>query len=149
GRPDMALFLFAKAILAGKPIDVFNHGKHKRDFTYVEDIVEGIVRVLDQPASPAADYDTDHPDPAVSHAPWRVYNIGNSEPVELMHYIEVLEECLGRKAEKNMLPMQPGDIPATWADTSDLGNNLDYKPATSVEQGVRNFVDWYLSYYEG
>ncbi|MBG80847.1 MAG: capsular biosynthesis protein CpsI [Phycisphaerae bacterium] len=148
GRPDMALFLFAKAILAGKPIDVFNHGKHKRDFTYVEDIVEGIVRVLDQPAAPASDYDTDHPDPAVSHAPWRIYNIGNSQPVELMHYIEVLEDCLGRKAEKNMLPMQPGDIPATWADTSDLANNLDYKPATSVEQGVRNFVDWYLSYYE-
>ncbi len=148
GRPDMALFLFARNILAGKPIDVFNHGNHRRDFTYVEDIVEGIVRVLDNPPSPAPDYDTDDPDPAISNVPWRVYNIGNSTPVELMRYIEVLEECLGKTAEKNMLPMQPGDIPATAADTSDLAADMDYQPSTTVEQGVRAFVDWYLDYYE-
>lgn len=148
GRPDMALFLFAKAILAGKPIDVFNHGKHSRDFTYVEDIVEGIVRVLDAPPTPASNYNTEQPDPAISNVPWRVYNIGNSQPVELMRYIEVLETCLGRTAEKNMLPMQPGDIPSTWADTSDLAKTLDYQPATTVEDGVRAFVDWYRSYYE-
>ena len=148
GRPDMALFLFAKSILAGKPIDVFNHGNHRRDFTYVGDIVEGIVRVLDQAPSPSPDYDTNAPDPAISNVPWRVYNIGNSKPVELMHYIQVLEKCLGKTAEKNMLPMQQGDIPATWADTSDLASHMDYQPSTTVEEGVRAFVDWYLDYYE-
>jgi len=148
GRPDMALFLFAKNILAGKPIDVFNHGNHRRDFTYVEDIVEGIVRVLDNPPSPAPEYDTNSPDPAISNVPWRVFNIGNSTPVELMHYIEVLEECLGKKAEKNMLPMQQGDIPSTSADTSDLAAHMGYQPSTTVEQGVRAFVDWYMDYYE-
>ncbi|MCH2132791.1 MAG: NAD-dependent epimerase [Phycisphaerales bacterium] len=147
GRPDMALFLFAKAILAGQPIDVFNHGNHSRDFTYVEDIVEGIIRVLDAPPTASPDYDTDQPDPAISNVPWRVYNIGNSKPVELMRYIEVLESCLGHTAEKNMLPMQPGDIPSTWADTSDLADNLDYRPATSIEDGVKAFVNWYLEYY--
>ena len=145
GLPDMALFLFAKSILAGKPIDVFNHGNHRRDFTYVGDIVEGIVRVLDQAPSPSPDYDTNAPDPAISNVPWRVYNIGNSKPVELMHYIQVLEKCLGKTAEKNMLPMQQGDIPATWADTSDLASHMDYQPSTTVEEGVRAFVDWYLT----
>jgi UDP-glucuronate 4-epimerase len=147
GRPDMALFLFAKSILAGQPIDVFNHGNHRRDFTFVEDIVEGIVRVLDSPAQAAADYDTSNPDPARSDAPWRVYNIGNGSPVELMRYIEVLENKLGRKATKNMLPMQPGDIPATWSDTTDLATDLDFQPSTSVEDGIGAFVDWYLEYY--
>ena len=148
GRPDMALFLFAKAILAGQPIDVFNHGNHQRDFTYVEDIVEGIVRVLDQPATASPNFDTNQPDPCLSNAPWRVYNIGNSKPVELMRYIEVLEDCLGQTAEKNMLPMQPGDIPSTWADTSDLATDLDYQPSTTVEDGIRSFVEWYRAYYD-
>ncbi|MDG2094944.1 MAG: NAD-dependent epimerase [Phycisphaerales bacterium] len=147
GRPDMALFLFTKAMLAGEPINVFNHGKHQRDFTYVEDIVQGIVGALDNPSKPDPDFDTDNPDPAISNVPWRVYNIGNSKPVELMHYIKLLEGYLGKKAEMNMLPMQPGDIPATWADTSDLEEAVGYKSTTSVEDGVKAFVDWYLEYY--
>ena len=147
GRPDMALFLFTKAMLAGEPINVFNHGKHQRDFTYVEDIVQGIVGALDNPSKPDPDFDTDNPDPAISNVPWRVYNIGNSKPIELMHYIKLLEDYLGKKAKMNMLPMQPGDIPATWADTSDLEKAVGYKSTTSVEDGVKAFVDWYLEYY--
>ena len=148
GRPDMALFLFTKNILAGKPIDVFNYGHHKRDFTYVDDIVEGVVRALDHIATPNAEWRSDEPDPGTSRAPYRLYNIGNQRPVELMHYIEVLEDCLGRKAEKNMLPLQAGDVPDTWADVEDLAADVGYRPQTPVEIGVRRFVDWYLDYYK-
>ena len=147
GRPDMALFLFTKNILAGRPIDVFNHGNHRRDFTYIDDIVEGVVRVLDKIAKPNPDWSGDAPDSASSMAPYRLYNIGNNQPVELMHYIEVLEDCLGKKAEKNMLPLQPGDVPATYADVADLVRDVGYKPDMSVEQGIANFVDWYRNYY--
>ena len=148
GRPDMALFLFTRNILAGKPIDVFNHGNHRRDFTYVDDIVEGVVRVLDQPAAPNPEWNGDRPDPATSSAPHRIYNIGNNNIVELGRYIEVLEECLGRKAEKNLLPLQPGDVPDTDADVDELVNDLGYRPNTSIEVGVRRFVDWYKDYYQ-
>jgi UDP-glucuronate 4-epimerase len=148
GRPDMALFLFTKNILAGKPIDVFNHGHHKRDFTYVEDIAEGVVRALDRIATPNPDWNSDDPDPATSSAPYRVYNIGNNRPVELSHYIETLERCLGRKAERNLLPLQPGDVPDTFADVSDLERDVGYRPATSVETGVAAFVEWYRGYYQ-
>lgn len=147
GRPDMALFLFTKNILAGKPIDVFNYGHHRRDFTYVGDIAEGVVRAMDRVAQPNAAWSSDSPDPATSKAPYRIYNIGNQHPVELMRYIEVLEECLGRKAEKNLLPMQLGDVPDTWADVEDLVADVGYRPSTPVEVGVRNFVEWYLDYY--
>ena len=147
GRPDMALFLFTKNILAGKPIDVFNFGKHRRDFTYIDDIVEGVIRVLDRVPEPNPDWSGDTPDSATSTAPYRLYNIGNNQPVELMHYIEVLENCLGRKAEKNLLPLQPGDVPATYADVSDLVRDVGYQPATSVEQGIANFVAWYRDYF--
>ena len=147
GRPDMALFLFTKNILAGKPIDVFNYGNHRRDFTYIDDIVEGVVRVLDKVAAPNPDWSGDMPDSATSTAPYRLYNIGNNQPVELMHYIEVLEECLGKKAEKNMLPLQQGDVPATYANVADLVRDVGYKPDMSVEQGIANFVDWYKEYY--
>ena len=148
GRPDMALFSFTKKILAGEPIDVFNHGNHKRDFTYIDDIVEGVIRTLDKVATPDADWNSDTPGSASSAAPYRVYNIGNSEPVNLMRYIEVLEECLGKKAEKNLLPLQPGDVPDTFADVTDLVNAVDYKPATTVEEGIAAFVAWYRSYYK-
>jgi UDP-glucuronate 4-epimerase len=147
GRPDMALFLFTKAILAGKPIDVFNYGNHKRDFTYVGDIVEGVIRACDRVATPNSDWDSDAPDPGTSKVPYRVYNIGNQEPVELMKYIEVLEACLGRKAEKNLLPLQAGDVPDTWADVEDLVTDVGYRPKTPVEVGVKRFVDWYVDYY--
>ena len=147
GRPDMALFLFTKNILAGKPIDVFNYGKHRRDFTYIDDIVEGVIRVLDKPAQPNPDWSGDNPDPGTSKGPFRVYNIGNNQPVDLMHYIEVLQDCLGKKAEINMLPLQPGDVPDTYADVSDLVNDVGYKPNTSVEEGISNFVKWYLDFY--
>jgi UDP-glucuronate 4-epimerase len=143
----MALFLFTRKILAGEPIDVFNYGHHRRDFTYVDDIVEGVVRCLDRVATPNPDWRSDAPDPGSSQAPYRLYNIGNQQPVELMRYIEVLEDCLGRKAEKNLLPLQPGDVPDTYADVSDLTADVGYKPATPVEVGVRRFVDWYLDYY--
>jgi len=149
GRPDMALFLFAKNILAGKPIDVFNHGHHKRDFTFVDDIVEGVVRATDRIAQPNPAWDSSRPDPATSRAPFRLYNIGNNRPVELLRYIEVIEECLGRKAEKNLLPLQPGDVPDTEADVQDLIDDVGYKPDTPIEVGVRRFVDWYLEYYKG
>jgi len=147
GRPDMALFLFTKNILEGKPIDVFNHGQHKRDFTYVADIVEGVVRASDRPPVADATWNSDAPDPASSNAPYRLYNIGNNQPVELMRYIEVLEACLGRKAEKNFLPLQVGDVPATWADIEALQQDVGYTPATPVEEGIAHFVKWYKEYY--
>jgi len=148
GRPDMALFLFTSNILAGKPIDVFNYGKHRRDFTYIDDIVEGVVRVIDRPAQPSADWSGEAPDSGTSYAPYRLYNIGNNNAVELGRYIEVLEECLGRKAQQNLLPLQPGDVPDTFADVDDLVRDLDYRPDTPIEVGVRRFVDWYKSYYK-
>jgi len=147
GRPDMALFLFTKKILAGDPIDVFNYGKHRRDFTYVDDIVEGVIRTLDHTARPNPDWSGDKPDPGTAGGPYRLYNIGNNSPVELMHYIKVLEDCLGKKAEMNMLPLQPGDVPDTYANVEDLVADVDYKPNTSVEDGIANFVNWYKSYY--
>jgi UDP-glucuronate 4-epimerase len=147
GRPDMALFLFTRKILAGEPIDVFNYGKHRRDFTYIDDIVEGVIRTLDHVARPNPEWSGDAPDSATSRAPYRLYNIGNNQPVELMHYIEVLENCLGRKAEKNLLPLQPGDVPDTYADVSDLVADVGYQPATSVEDGIGRFVEWYKDYY--
>jgi UDP-glucuronate 4-epimerase len=148
GRPDMALFMFTRNILAGKPIDVFNYGNHRRDFTYIDDIVEGVVRVLDHVPEPDPDWNGDEPDSASSNAPYRLYNIGNNEPVELMHYIEVLEDCLGMRAEKNLLPLQPGDVPATYADVSDLVRDVGYKPDMPVKQGIANFVAWYRDYYQ-
>ena len=149
GRPDMALFLFTRNILAGQPIDVFNYGKHRRDFTYVDDIAGGVVAALDRVAAPDPRWDGDNPDPATSRAPYRLYNIGNNRPVELMHYIEVLENCLGRKSEKNLLPLQVGDVPDTWADAEDLVREVGYRPSTPVEEGVAKFVAWYLDYYRG
>ncbi|MEP7311099.1 MAG: NAD-dependent epimerase [Pseudomonadota bacterium] len=148
GRPDMALFLFTRNILAGKPIDVFNHGHHKRDFTYVDDIVEGVVRALDRVAQPDPAWNSDDPNPATSRAPYRVYNIGNNAPVELVRYIEVIEQVLGRNAEKNLLPLQPGDVPDTFADVQELVRDVGYKPATPIETGVKAFIDWYREYYK-
>jgi len=148
GRPDMALFLFTRKILAGEPINVFNYGAHKRDFTYVDDIVEGVIRVLDTVPNPAAEWSSDQPDPATSNAPYRLYNIGNSQQEELMRYIEVLEQCLGRTAEKNLLPLQPGDVPETFADVSALGDAVGYRPSTPIEVGVERFVAWYRDYYD-
>ncbi len=148
GRPDMALFLFTKAILEGKPIDVFNHGKMQRDFTYVEDIVEGVVRALDRVAKPDAGWSSDKPDPSSSNAPYRLYNIGNNKPVELMRFIEVLEQTLGKKAEKRLLPLQAGDVPATYADVDDLMREVGFKPSTTIEVGIARFVEWYREYYK-
>jgi len=147
GRPDMALFLFTRNILAGKPIDVFNNGHHKRDFTFVADIAEGVVSACCKIASPNAEWDGNHPDPATSKAPFRIYNIGNNAPVDLSRYIEVLEDALGIKAQRNLLPLQLGDVPDTHADVEDLMRDVGYKPATPVEQGVRAFVEWYRGYY--
>ncbi|MFP4294872.1 MAG: NAD-dependent epimerase [Halothiobacillaceae bacterium] len=147
GRPDMALFKFTRAILAGEPIDVFNHGRHRRDFTYIDDIVEGILRTLARVPAGNPQWSGTDPDPGSSRAPWRVYNIGNSRPVELLRYIEVIEEAVGRKAVKNLLPMQPGDVPDTFADVEDLQRDVGYRPATPVEEGVARFVDWYRTYY--
>ena len=147
GRPDMALFMFTRRILEGQPIDVFNNGNHKRDFTFVEDIAEGVVRASERVAQPDPKWNSNAPDPSTSNAPYRIYNIGNSSPVPLMRYIEVLEECLGRKATKNFLPLQLGDVPETSADITDLERDVGYRPATPVEVGVRRFVDWYLEYY--
>lgn len=147
GRPDMALFKFTEGILAGRPIQVFNRGDMVRDFTYVDDIVEGIVRVIGSPAAPSPGWSGNQPDPATSYAPWRIFNIGNSQPVKLMRYIEVLEQCLGRKAILEYLPMQPGDVPATNADTGDLERATGFHPNTSVETGLAKFVSWYKSYY--
>jgi len=148
GRPDMALFKFTKGILEGSPIPVFNEGRMIRDFTYVDDIVEGVIRVIDHPAAPNPGWSGDAPDSATSYAPWRVYNIGNNNPVQLMRYIEVLEESLGKKAILDLLPMQDGDVPATSADTADLAGDLGYKPDTPVEVGIPRFVDWYKAYYK-
>jgi UDP-glucuronate 4-epimerase len=147
GRPDMALFLFTKAILEGREIDVFNHGRMQRDFTFIDDIVEGVVRVTDTTATPNADWSGDVPDPATSKAPYRVYNIGNNAPVQLGRMIEVLEDALGKTAKKRMLDMQPGDVAATFADVENLERDVGFKPGTSIEDGVRRFVDWYLSFY--
>jgi UDP-glucuronate 4-epimerase len=147
GRPDMSYFLFADAILAGRPIDVFNHGRMQRDFTYIDDIAEGVVRVLDRPAAPSPAFDKERPDPATSWAPYRVFNIGNHQPVELMAFIGALETALGRQAEKRFLPMQDGDVPATCADTAELRAATGFNPATPVEEGVRRFVEWYRGYY--
>ena len=147
GRPDMALFLFTRAILEDRPIDVFNNGNMERDFTYIDDIVEGVVRVIDRVAEANPEWRGDRPDPATSYCPWRVFNIGNNSKERLMRYIEVLEECLGRTAEKNFLPMQAGDVPATYADVQDLVRTVGFKPSTPIEVGVRHFVDWYRDYY--
>jgi len=147
GRPDMALFKFTAGILAGQPIPVFNRGEMVRDFTYVDDIVEGVLRVIDSPPAPDPAWRGDAPDPATSYAPYRVFNIGNNQPVKLMRYIEVLEQCLGRKAVLDLLPMQPGDVPATYADTSALEAAVGFRPATAVETGIARFVEWYRSYY--
>ena len=147
GRPDMALFLFTRAILAGQPIDVFDYGHHRRDFTYIDDIVEGVIRVLDRVATPDPGWSSENPDPATSHAPYRLYNIGSHRPVELMRYIEVLEDCLGRKAIKNLLPMQPGDVPDTYADVEALVKDVGYQPGTPIEVGVARFVAWYREFY--
>jgi len=147
GRPDMALFLFTKAIFEDKPIDVFNYGNMQRDFTYIDDIVEGIVRVIDNPAKPNPAFDPQNPDPSSSSAPYKVYNIGNNAPVKLMDFIEALEEKIGKKAKKNMLPIQPGDVPSTYADVSDLIEDLGYKPQTSIKEGISNFVDWYREFF--
>lgn len=147
GRPDMALFLFTRNILEGKPIEVYNHGHHRRDFTYVDDIAEGVVRACAHVAQPNPQWDGNAPDPASSAAPFRLYNIGNNQPVRLMRYIELIEECLGRKAQKNFLPLQPGDVPETCADIEDLVRDVGYRPTTAVEVGVRRFVDWFCDYY--
>ncbi|HPE59037.1 MAG: NAD-dependent epimerase [Thiothrix sp.] len=147
GRPDMALFLFTRAILADEKINVFNYGRHKRDFTYIDDIVEGIIRVLDRPAASNPLWDGKHPDPGTSKAPWRVYNIGNQRPVELMDYIAAIESSLGKKAATNLLPLQPGDVPDTFADVEALVEDTGYRPSMSVEEGISRFVEWYRSYY--
>ena len=147
GRPDMALFLFTKAILEGRPIDVFNHGKMRRDFTYIDDIVEGVFRISGKVPAPNPDWNGDSPDPATSSAPYKIYNIGNNNPVELMGFIEAIENSLGKKAEKNFLPLQDGDVPATYADVDDLIKDVGFKPSTPIEEGVARFVDWYREYY--
>ena len=147
GRPDMALFLFTKAALEGRPIDVFNYGNMQRDFTYIDDIVEGVVRVIDNPAKSNSDWSAKTPDPGTSSAPYRVYNIGNNQPVRLMEFIEAIEQALGKTIEKNMLPIQPGDVPSTYADVTDLVNDLGYKPATSVQEGINRFVAWYREFF--
>ena len=148
GRPDMALFKFTKAMLAGEKIQVFNYGKHRRDFTYVDDIVEGVIRVLDKPAAPNPNWSGDNPDSGTSLAPWRVYNIGNNSPVELLDYIGAIEEALGIKAVKELLPLQPGDVPDTYADVDDLVKEFSYKPSMTVKQGVNNFIEWYKKYHK-
>jgi UDP-glucuronate 4-epimerase len=148
GRPDMALFKFTKAMLAGEKIPVFNYGKHRRDFTYVDDIVEGVIRVLDKPAVSNPNWNGNNPDSGTSQAPWRVYNIGNNSPVELLDYIEAIEEALEIKAEKELLPLQPGDVPDTYANVDDLVKEFDYKPAMRVKEGVTNFVKWYKDFYD-
>ncbi|MGA1055557.1 MAG: NAD-dependent epimerase [Pseudohongiellaceae bacterium] len=148
GRPDMALFIFTRKILAGEPIDVFNFGKHRRDFTYIDDIVEGVIRTLDHTAEPDMQWDSNSPDPATSKAPYRLYNIGSNNPIELLRYIEIIEDCLGLKAQLNLLPMQPGDVSDTYADVSALETDVGYKPTTPVEQGVRQFIEWYKDFYK-
>ncbi|MDD2540848.1 MAG: NAD-dependent epimerase [Desulfuromonadaceae bacterium] len=147
GRPDMAYFSFTKAILEGRPIDVFNHGRMQRDFTYIDDIIEGVVRVMDHIPRPDLSWNAESPELPTSSAPYRVYNIGNHQPVELIRFIEVLEECLGKKAEKNLLPLQPGEVLVTYADVSDLATAVGFRPDTSIEDGIARFVDWYRQYY--
>ncbi len=148
GRPDMALFKFTKAILNGETIQVFNHGNHKRDFTYIDDIVEGVIRVLDKPAKSNKEWSSNNPDPGSSFAPWRIYNIGNNNPVELNDYISAIEKFTGIKAKKELLPLQPGDVPDTYADVADLEKYFDYKPSTKIDEGIKNFVNWYKDYYK-
>lgn len=148
GRPDMALFIFTRNILEGKPIDVYNHGKCLRDFTYIDDIVEGVIRTLDNTATANSEWSGNQPDPSNSLAPYRLYNIGNNQPVELMRFIEIIEEKLGKKAIKNLLPLQPGDVPATYANVDDLINDVGFKPATSIEKGIASFVEWYKEFYQ-
>ena len=148
GRPDMSLFLFTRNILAGEPIQVFNYGQHSRDFTYIDDAVEGVVRTLDVVATPDPKWNPEDPNPATSSAPYRLYNIGNNKPMELLHFIEVLEKSLGKKAEKNFLPIQPGDVPETCADVEDLMQDVGFRPATPVTTGIARFVEWYRSYYK-
>ncbi len=148
GRPDMSLFLFTRNIFAGKPIDVFNNGQHERDFTYIDDIVEGVVRTMDNIATPNPDWNGNNPDPGTSFAPYRIYNIGNNNPVQLMSFIETIEDCIGKKAEKNFLPMQPGDVPATYANIDDLVQDVNYRPATPIKTGIQNFINWYKEYYK-
>jgi UDP-glucuronate 4-epimerase len=148
GRPDMSLFLFTQKILAGEPIDVFNYGNHCRDFTYIDDIVEGVIRTLDKVASPNQAWSSDDPDSATSRAPYRLYNIGSNNPIELLRYIELLEENLGMKAERNLLPLQPGDVPNTYANVNSLIEDVGYRPSTPIEVGISRFVDWYRDYYE-
>ena len=148
GRPDMALFIFTKAILEGKPLEVYNHGKMRRDFTYVDDIVEGVIRTLDHPAEPNPAWSGNKPDPGTSSAPARIYNIGNHQPVELLRFIEVLEQTIGKKAKKKLLPIQPGDVPATYADIEDLSRDVGFKPATPIEVGIPRFVQWYREFYK-
>jgi UDP-glucuronate 4-epimerase len=147
GRPDMAMFIFTKAILEGSPLPLFNHGRMQRDFTYVDDIVEGVIRVSEKVARPNPAWDGAHPDPGTSRAPYRLYNIGNNNPVELMHLIRVLETNLGKKAELNLLPMQPGDVERTYADVKALTDDVGFKPSTSIESGVEKFTEWYKNYY--
>jgi UDP-glucuronate 4-epimerase len=148
GRPDMALFIFTKAILEGNPINVFNYGKMQRDFTYIDDIVEGVVRVMDKIPEPNPKWNGETPDSATSYAPYKIYNIGNNNPVELMHFIEVLEDYLGKKAVKNLLPIQQGDVPATYADVNDLIKDVGFKPSTPIEDGIKRFVGWYREYHK-
>ena len=148
GRPDMAPMLFTKAILEGKPIDVFNEGRMSRDFTYIDDIVDGVIKVAARPATPNPDYDPANPDPGTSYAPFRIYNIGNNQPIELMEFIATLEDAIGRKAVKNLKPMQPGDVQATYADITTLENDFGYRPQTELRDGIKAFVDWYRSYYK-
>ena len=148
GRPDMALFSFTRDILEGRPIDIYNHGNMMRDFTYIDDIVEGVVQTAYHPARPDPDFDPRHPDSGTSSAPWRIFNIGNGQPVQLMDYITALETALGIEAKKNFMPIQPGDVPATWADTSRLDSWVGFKPDTPVTEGVARFVDWYRTYYQ-
>ncbi|MDJ0798994.1 MAG: NAD-dependent epimerase [Calothrix sp. MO_167.B12] len=148
GRPDMAYFKFTKAILAGQPIDVFNYGKMSRDFTYIDDIVEGIIRTINHIPQPNEPHAGDNPNPPTNKAPYKLYNIGNNQPVELMHFIQVLEDCLGVKAEKNFLPMQPGDVPMTYADVDDLVRDVGFQPSTPIEVGIKQFIAWYTSYYQ-
>ncbi|MDW8056431.1 MAG: NAD-dependent epimerase [Elusimicrobiota bacterium] len=148
GRPDMALFIFTKNILEDKPIDVYNYGKMKRDFTYIDDVVESVIRIMEKIPQQNKDWDAYNPDPSTSFAPYKVYNIGNNRPVELSRFIEVLEECLGKKAKKNLLPIQPGDVPETFADIDDLIKDIGFRPSTPIEVGIKNFVDWYIEYYK-
>ena len=147
GRPDMALFLFAERILRDEPIDVFNYGRMRRDFTYIDDVIEAVIRVMDRLPGPASDWTGERPDPGTSSAPYRIYNVGNSQPVELMRLVEVLEACLGKKAKINLLPLQPGDVPATFADADDLARDVGFQPKTPIEEGVKRFVQWYREYY--